>query len=120
MCYGLDNKFLATFGLTFIALSFGAALAALVANDKSEDLLNDIFGKRIVKVFAKIGTYSYGIYLFHMAVKWYVCAQPEPLYNSLAGRWNMLVQLGVLLLIGIIATEFVEKPLLKWRNKIIK
>ena len=120
VCYGIDNKFLATFGLTFIALSFGATLAALVADDKSEALLNTIFGKRVVKGFAKIGTYSYGIYLFHMAVRWYVGAQPEPAYNSLAGRWNMLVQLTVLLFIGILATELIEKPLLKWRNKIMK
>ena len=120
-CYGLDSKFLATSGLTLIALSFGGALAALVANDKSEDVLYNVFGKRIVNVFAKIGTYSYGIYLFHMMIIWHATPiKPEPNYNSWGGRLNTVVLFAIVLLVGIVATEWVEKPILKWRNKIIK
>ena len=121
ICYPLDNKFLATFGLTLIALCFGGTLAALVANDKSEELLYSIFGKRIVKGFAKIGTYSYGIYLFHMMILWYVKPFGDAFnYNSWLGRLNTLVVFLVILGVGVLATEFVEKPILKWRNKIIK
>lgn len=121
VCYPLENKFLATFGLTVIALSFGGTLAALVANDKSEELLYSIFGKRIVNGFAKIGTYSYGIYLFHMMIIWYVTPfGKELIYNSWIGRLNTLVLFLVILGVGIVATEFIEKPILKWRNKIVK
>jgi peptidoglycan/LPS O-acetylase OafA/YrhL len=121
ICYPLDNKFLATFGLTLIALCFGGTLAALVANDKSEELLYDIFGRRIVKGFAKIGTYSYGIYLFHMMILWYVKPFGDAFnYNSGLGRLNTLVVFLVILGVGILATECIEKPILKWRNRIIK
>lgn len=120
-CYGLDSKFLATFGLTLIALSFGATLAALIANENSETLLYSIFGKKITTFFAKIGTYSYSIYLFHMMLIWYATPiKPEPNYNSWGGRFNTLVLFGLVILVGIIATEWIEKPILKWRNKVVK
>ncbi len=120
-CYGLDSKFLATFGLTIIALSFGGTLAALVANDKSEELLFGIFGKKITHVFAKIGTYSYSIYLFHMMIIWYAAPiKPEPNYNTWDGRFNELALTAIILFVGMVATELIEKPILKWRNTIIK
>ncbi len=104
-----------------MALSFGGVLAALVANDKSEETLNSFFGKRIFNGFSKIGTYSYGIYLFHMMIIWYaIPIKPEPNYNAWGGRFNAVVLFIIVLLVGMIATEWIEKPILKWRNKVIK
>jgi peptidoglycan/LPS O-acetylase OafA/YrhL len=120
-CYGLESKFLATFGLTLIAMCFGGALAALVANEQSENLLIGVFGRKIVDAVAKIGIYSYAIYLFHFIVLFYISPmKPETIYNSFAGRVQVIFSLLLIIGIGVVMTEWIEKPILKWRDKVMR
>jgi peptidoglycan/LPS O-acetylase OafA/YrhL len=115
--FPLNNPFLAILGLTIIALCFGITLATLIIDDKSEALLAAIFGKRMLYLLAKIGTYSYGIYLFHMTLIVIV----KPFSPNLWMRTiNTLFVFLLMIIVGIISTELIEKPILKWRNKHIK
>jgi peptidoglycan/LPS O-acetylase OafA/YrhL len=115
--FPLDNRFLITLGLTIIALSFGITLAALISNDKSEMILTNIFGKKIVRSIAQMGTYSYAIYLFHMTIIVVVKPFSPNLWTRISAT---LLVLSLIVIVGILTTEFIEKPILKWRDKYIK
>lgn len=117
--YGLEKPFLATLGLSIIALSFGGTLAALIAHEDSEALLKRLFGTKFVDIIAKIGTFSYAIYLFHMMIIWYI----EPFkssgpHNTWASRANFLIVFGVTCLVGLLATKYIEQPILRWRDRV--
>ena len=114
---GSFNPFLAVFGLTLIALSFGVTLATFLADDGHEAFLNTVLGKKTVYVLAKIGTYSYAIYLFHAMI--IIIVQPfAP--NLWIRLLKTLFVFFATLLVGIVATELIEKPILRWRNKYVK
>jgi peptidoglycan/LPS O-acetylase OafA/YrhL len=115
--FPLSHPFLATLGLTLIALCFGITLATLLSYHKSEAVLKSILGKKTVYLLAKIGTYSYGIYLFHLMLIVVV----KPFTPDLWSRaTNTLFVFFLIIFVGIIATELIEKPILKGRNKYIK
>jgi peptidoglycan/LPS O-acetylase OafA/YrhL len=120
--YGLGNRFLATAGLTMIAFSFGGTLAGLLAHPNGDNLLNQLFGEKIVKGMAKIGENSYAIYLFHMMIVWFLIPFHAPdegrFYNTFNGRINFVVLMSLALGIGFLATRYIETPILKWRDKI--
>lgn len=118
--YSLDNYFLATYGLTIIYFCFGITLCSLIFSKNSEKVLVNIFGNRIVNILAKVGTYSYAIYLFHKLVTWYLNrTYADVFYNSLKGRILTFIAFLIIMFTGIVATEFIEKPILKWRDKAI-
>jgi peptidoglycan/LPS O-acetylase OafA/YrhL len=117
--YGLEKPFLATLGLSIIALSFGGTLAALVVHEDSEALLKRLFGSVFVDFIAKIGTFSYAIYLFHMMIIWY----GEPFkssgsYNTWESRANFVIVFGITCLVGFLATKYIEQPVLRWRDRV--
>ena len=56
-----------------------------------------------------------------MMIIWYVKPiVPEPNYNAWLGRLNTLIVFSVMIFIGFIMTELVEKPILRWRDKVFK
>ena len=117
LIFPIDSPFLAVFGLTLIALSFGITLATFLADDGHEAFLNTILGKKTVYVLAKIGTYSYAIYLFHAMI--IIIVQPF-VPNVWIRLLKTLLVFFATLIVGVVATELIEKPILKWRNKYVK
>jgi peptidoglycan/LPS O-acetylase OafA/YrhL len=126
MCYIVENKFMATMGITLISLGFGATLASFVADENIDAVLNRVFGKWFINLFARLGTYSYAIYLFHEVFIYYfkpfddVRFRDYNQYNTYESRINFIVILACTLLVSVLATEFIEKPILKWRNRVLK
>jgi peptidoglycan/LPS O-acetylase OafA/YrhL len=122
-CYIIENKFMGTIGLTIMALCFGATLGAFVADNTYETILDKLFGKRLVDLVARLGTYSYALYLFHEVFIYYFKPFKDPiyaqasLYNTFEGRINFVFVFISTLIASIVLTEYIEKPILRWRNR---
>lgn len=117
---GLKSWILATFGLTTIAFCFGCTLAGVLANVEAERLLSQWFTGNIFTWIAKIGQNSYAIYLFHMMVLSF--STPFNTHGRLLlltwqGWVNCFVAVTLSLIIGFAATQYIEKPILKWRDR---
>ena len=68
-------------------------------------------------LFEILGKYSYGIYLFHFLVLYYM---PQIPIQNIYLSWiiNYVWTVGISLVTAILLTRFVEQPILKWWNKI--
>jgi peptidoglycan/LPS O-acetylase OafA/YrhL len=123
MSYPTETKFMGTIGLTFVSMGFGATLATFVTDDAMELGLNRLFGRWFVDMFAKLGTYSYAIYLFHEIFIYYFKPFKNPglrdiaYFNIFESRMNFLFVFFATIFVSVVATEYIEKPILKWRNR---
>lgn len=70
----------------------------------------------LVRGLAKLGTYSYSIYLWHMAVMWWLV----PVLEKQGFSWGMqaLCYTVACLILGIVMAWLVEEPLMRLRNRL--
>ena len=96
-----------------LADAFGVALLLLLYHHRA-------FGKRSIpyRIVARIGLYSYGIFLWHMSVYVgiYEIGLRLPAWSLLTWQVTAPYLLGIPL--GIIATECIEFPALRLRDKL--
>ncbi|MEM6342610.1 MAG: acyltransferase [Bacteroidota bacterium] len=105
-----------TIGFTGLYLGFGLLLGLFIADKDINSKLNRLFTPIGVTLVAKVGYYSYSIYLFHMFVIRYII---EPLEISFPYRLEFFLYCFLSILIGILMTKLVELPFLKLRDKIV-
>jgi peptidoglycan/LPS O-acetylase OafA/YrhL len=97
-----------TLGLTFNYLGFGALLlVALTAPGEPAGL---------TRALARMGYFSYSIYLWHMPVNTAVRAWIEPSLGHLAGMACYLVGSVA---VGILMARLVELPMLRLRDRLL-
>jgi len=105
-----------TFGFSSLYLGFGLLLGLTISDQNINTKLDRIFSSLLVNGVAKVGYYSYSIYLFHMFVIKYGL---EPLNLKLPYRLEFVVYFIVSILLGILMTKLIEAPFLKIRDRIV-
>jgi peptidoglycan/LPS O-acetylase OafA/YrhL len=110
---GLDSRLMWSIGYTFNYISLGSLLLLIYGY---RGRLTETFLYRTV---TKIGLYSYGIYLWHYAVR-------SPLSSVALDfapgvRWGILLisQYLAAIILGIILTKAVEFPMLRFRDRLV-
>src|SRR5262245_61287112 len=107
-----SNVFIETIGLTLLYVGYGALIVASFGMKTPQN--------RLIKSIARIGAYSYSIYLWHGAVLLWlmpVLLQQMPLINSF---WRLLlVYTPLALLFGSLMSILVEWPFLRLRDRLL-
>ena len=104
MTVELENPFMHTAGLTLVFLGFGIVVARVV------DWKGGRFSGVFLKPLARMGFYSYSIYLWHTVVcEWFLWK------NSALAFWAYLV---TAIAVGIAAATLIELPALALREKL--
>jgi peptidoglycan/LPS O-acetylase OafA/YrhL len=101
-----EDPFLHTVGLTIIWLGFGFLLARMIGQSEWKR------GRIAQRLLARIGYYSYSIYLWHM---WVARGM-----HHLAGTptvWSFTMYLGLCVIVGIAAARIIEMPVLALRDR---
>lgn len=97
-----------------LAISFGN-IVLLLANNKLSWASSERFLQYpIMRLVGKIGFYSYAIYLLHPFVRDYWIQKNDTLQHS---PYAFVVYLLASILLGVLATQVVEQPVLRWRQR---
>ena len=115
----VNTWFMSTLGLSLLYLGFGLILAIFLIEPKTNFYLNKYLGKFITNMVARVGFYSYGIYLFHMFVKRYGLGFMHDLGFNFNYRIEFVIYFIVSILFGVILSLILEKPFLALREKIV-
>jgi peptidoglycan/LPS O-acetylase OafA/YrhL len=110
---GLDSRLMSSIGYTINYISLGSLL--LLVYSYHGRLTKTL----LYRAIAKIGLYSYGIYLWHYAVR-DPLSRIAPHYPS-GLRWGLLLSSQYLaaIILGIILTKAVEFPMLRLRDRLV-
>jgi peptidoglycan/LPS O-acetylase OafA/YrhL len=103
-----EHRWMQTFGFTIQSLGCGVILVAAVASEWQP--------RRTVKLLAKIGSYSYSIYLWHM-ICWHCCNLLSP-YISPDIRFVLFFASSVG--VGMLMSVLVEQPCLRLRDTLFR
>jgi len=104
------SPFLYTFGFTLLYLGNGALVILALHLPFSANL--------IVRALARIGVYSYSIYLWHILVALSICPRLSPfLPQAHHESWSLLCYLAGSILFGTAMGKLVEVPVLKLRDR---
>lgn len=105
------NQWLTTYGLTMNYLGSGCVVASLVCLERSLPFL--------LLVIARIGTYSYSIYLWHAVVVSWIVPRISDRLLGFGPHAGWLFSVGASTLIGVIAAHLVEIPVLRIRDRLV-
>jgi len=104
----VENRNMHTWGFTVIYLGAGALVAKAVAFE----------GPRPIRVMssllARIGLYSYSIYLWHMFFVWRML----PHFHITSPVWSYWCSIVGPILFGIAAAKVIEIPVLRFRDRV--
>jgi len=105
------EPFLYSLGFTQIYIGSGCIVSAL--------LVRGIPRNALTVLMAKIGTYSYSIYLWHLAVRRWGINWSADLYGeSLSPLAELSIYVFGSILIGVLMSKLVEFPVLKLRDRL--
>lgn len=107
-----DNLFLRTFGYITLYIGFGLIIFYCITNEKTPDLLNKYFSKRLVALISYIGLYSYSIYVFHTMIRKYIV-----LNIDVNPYIQTIIFLVTAIAAGVLIGKSVETYFLKLRDK---
>jgi peptidoglycan/LPS O-acetylase OafA/YrhL len=118
---GVTEAFTQTVGFTLLYLGFGGLLLlALIPPLRSAGLWRHPVLRATMRVAAWIGTYSYAIYLWHVAVS----AWATPLLLRVFG-WTpspvpgMAIYFVGAIGVGVVMTQLIERPFLRLRHRLV-
>ncbi len=114
-----DNKelFMHTFGYTCIYLGFAILISIILWGKGVNELLYTKLTPVLYNCIAKIGIYSYGIYLIHIQVL-NIIHRAERMYSIQLPAPVLFITYFVLsIIVGAAITYLVELPMLKVRDK---
>lgn len=106
-----ETPFLYTLGFSIFSLGSGMLLVGV--------LLSNTPNHPVVNFLAKLGSYSYSIYLWHMPIRLVVV----PVINSALGKTlgygeQTVIYLVLSLVVGILMSKLVEWPVLRLRDRL--
>jgi len=112
MTGGAATPYMSTFGYTVNYLAFGA-LTLLIYGYRGNLIENYLY-----QAVAWVGTYSYGIYLWHLSVREPLASLAVKLPGSIAWLYLIVAQYAAAIVLGVIATKLVEFPVLRMRDRL--
>src|SRR5204863_142540 len=98
----LENPIVHTVGFTILYVGFGSLLAMTV------DLQLGQYGGFIISPLARIGAYSYSIYLWHYVVAHVLPSEGVSLF---------ILYVALSLILGIVMAKLIECPILALRDR---
>jgi peptidoglycan/LPS O-acetylase OafA/YrhL len=112
-----SSVFIRTIGFTLNYLAFGSLLLLFVFNPIKT--AQTTVGNVVYTFISRIGIYSYGIYLLHIPLC-YAIAHIMKHYIHFQVSNVVLISLYLLgsIVLGILATRFIEMPILNWRDRL--
>jgi peptidoglycan/LPS O-acetylase OafA/YrhL len=99
-------------GYTWIYLGYGAFMLLVYGHSRA---IRDSVTYRVI---AKIGVYSYGIYLWHLAVRDTCLNMANRLSPGLRWPAAMVLQYATAIVLGAILTHLIEWPALRVRDRV--
>lgn len=111
--------FVKTAGFSILYISFSLLLIHFILNKNILQQLYSIFTKPLVNAVAKIGMYSYSIYLFHLFVRDYILGKINMPFITSSVSISFMFYFFVSILLGIIISRLIEIPFLKLREKLL-
>jgi peptidoglycan/LPS O-acetylase OafA/YrhL len=118
----MEYRWMYTWGLTCTFLGFACIVAWV--------LHVPVAPKRLlalpISILARIGFYSYSIYLWHWMVIYYLrpyfrykcMTTGSPIaWNSVMERWQWLASVALSILVGIAMAVVIEQPVLRFRDR---
>ena len=125
--FGLERRFTWTIGYTMRYLGYGLMLLAFVYTpvDARGGVLSRFFGTPIAKSTAKVGLFSYSIYLWHLsfghhAAEWFMAHLGS---RAPSGSWGWLISTAVYVIsaigAGFILGRLIEFPALALRDRLL-
>jgi peptidoglycan/LPS O-acetylase OafA/YrhL len=108
---GKDSYYMATMGYSTNAVCFGAFVLLMYGYQGA------ITGTLAYKAIAWIGQYSYGIYLWHLAVREPVSQLCYRLPTRLQGSATFVCEYAAAICAGIVLSKAIEIPVLRLRDK---
>ncbi len=113
-----DTVFMRTVGFTFIYLGFGCILTLFVGVHNITDILQKFVSKFAFNLVSKIGMYSYAIYLTHLLVLTFIKRiMIRMLQVEMSNALLFVLYMVCSVLVGMLVTYIVEKPMLELREK---
>lgn len=104
-----DNTIVNTIGLTANYLGFGGVVILAVVYSETESAFTPV-----LQPLARIGFYSYSIYLWHMPINHLCRIYLKP---RVGNPLNVAAYLVLSIVIGILAAKLIEIPVLKLRDR---
>lgn len=116
--FDISTVFMGTIGFTLVAAGFGLLLSLFLTSENIDGALDKILTKYVVNGIAKIGFYSYGIYLWHSVTLVFVL----PIVINVGHVPDItILRFLIYAALGIAAGTFmsiiVEQPFLRIREK---
>jgi len=119
----IQNNFMHTFGLTFQYLGNGILLILMVSNQQLSNLIKRITGAKIYAWIAKVGFYSYSIYLWHTFVQHYIIGNINIYITRIFANhlkvgevFEFILYVFLSIFFGVIMGKLIEIPFLKLRE----
>jgi peptidoglycan/LPS O-acetylase OafA/YrhL len=119
-CLFIDQQsfFMTTIGLTLLYLGFGGLVViSLYGNLVIPNVIGK-FWNPVASALARVGFYSYSIYLWHVIIgTWGILLVRRLLHRTIDERLEFLLYAVASIICGIIMAKLIEQPVLKLRNR---
>jgi peptidoglycan/LPS O-acetylase OafA/YrhL len=111
--------FMRTIGFTLVYLGFGILLNLFLLAPKFQHRFEQIVPVFMYQLVSKIGLYSYAIYLTHIQVLIAIRKVTEHIWHiEMSNAMLFFSYLIASVLVGMVLTYIIERPMLKWREKL--
>lgn len=117
LLFSQESLYIRTFGFVSLYVGFGGILLASIATP----LPKGLWAVKFLQILARVGTYSYSIYLWHVPV---LVVGVGMLSKILGRRTNGFFEIFVYvigsILLGVIMTKLIEQPSMRIRDRFFK
>lgn len=111
---GFRNSYFSPLKNALLYISFGNILLLFLTGLVSFSNIKNSAVKLIVNAFAKVGVYSYAVYLFHPFIRDYVIGKSAFLSQL---KFSFLIYLILSIVSGVVFTKMIEFPMLALRER---
>lgn len=109
------HPFTYTWGFSCNYLAYGILITLLLFPNTNYP---SIFNRVLLNPIAWVGFYSYAIYLFHVFIGFGLVSQYRKLSGVSGPLWlEFALFMGGNILFGYLMSQFIEQPVLRWRDK---
>ncbi|MBU0611338.1 MAG: hypothetical protein KKI08_25895, partial [Armatimonadetes bacterium] len=122
---GIHSRAVLTLGFTALYLGYACWLVVVVTSPLHSGRVGRFLAGRLGRLLARIGFYSYSIYLWHFCLRWPYSVAVREAQQRLAGvpleaTWLLFVALYAVasVAVGIVAALVVEGPFLRLRDRV--